>query len=757
MARALVVTSFAAIGAALYGAVEASATQPPLSVSHVSISGIGRGAVRTVTVSGTGFVHGLTATVGGTGVTVSATALTNGSTFKTTLSASATAALGARTLTVHAGSQLATLDSAFTVNLAPTVTLATPSFLARGSGTQVVSIAGADFTQGAKATVGGSGVKTGATTVVSSTLIKIPVTVSSTAPLGTHAVNVTNPDQGASHWSVTVGPGPTVTSVSTATLSQGETTVATITGNNFFAGATVSLGSGVTSSIQSLSRTSIKVRFTVAGLASVGKRTLTVTNADLGRATVLNAVNVDYVPTFSKWAVGDGAVGWTTTLVRPTFTTAPALSFTGTGVTVSSETIDANHHVVVSFTVSSLAEATWRTLTITHGSSTWTVPNGLKVRLAPVVTSVTSLGQGATHQTVVVKGANFEVCAPAEPTVTVSGTGVTVNSVNSVYGNLMYVNLTVASAAAVGARDVTVTNCDSGGRATSIGVFAVEPFPSVSSIPPIAVGVSRYETVTGSGFTPATTLTLSGAGVGISHVTFVSATDLTVNVTASATAALGGRDVTATNLDGSHSVALGALVVDALPTFTSIAPSAILAGGSQLETVTGTGFSAGAAVLIGTGGTPNAHLTLGAVSFVSSTELQFTLSADALLVPGLDDVTVTNRDGGAVLSSGAFTDQVMLDTPAVTAVSTSVGPSGALNISYTGSANAPGGQSYTVTACTDFAMSLGCVAHVGFTSGSDLLGLSPGTNYYVTITATASTGYVAATSPVDGPSPPASP
>jgi hypothetical protein len=78
---------------------------------------------------------------------------------------------------------------------------------------------------------------------------------------------------------------------------------------------------------------------------------------------------------------------------------------------------------------------------------------------------------------------------------------------------------------------------------------------------------------------------------------------------------------------------------------------------------------------------------------------------------------------------------------------------GAVNVTFTPSSNAPAGQSYTVKACTDNAMSLGCVAQTGFTSGSDLDNLYPGTSYYVQVTATSSTDYLPATSPPTGPVP----
>ena len=48
-------------------------------------------------------------------------------------------------------------------------------------------------------------------------------------------------------------------------------------------------------------------------------------------------------------------------------------------------------------------------------------------------------------------------------------------------------------------------------------------------------------------------------------------------------------------------------------------------------------------------------------------------------------------------------------------------------------------------------MSANCVTQTNFTSGNDLAGLVPGTSYYVQITATSSTSFLASTSRVGGP------
>ena len=75
-------------------------------------------------------------------------------------------------------------------------------------------------------------------------------------------------------------------------------------------------------------------------------------------------------------------------------------------------------------------------------------------------------------------------------------------------------------------------------------------------------------------------------------------------------------------------------------------------------------------------------------------------------------------------------------------------------MSFTGSTNAPSGQTYTATACANSGVGFGCVTQTPFVSGSAITGLTPGTSYYVTITANSSGPlYLPATSATAGPVP----
>lgn len=91
---------------------------------------------------------------------------------------------------------------------------------------------------------------------------------------------------------------------------------------------------------------------------------------------------------------------------------------------------------------------------------------------------------------------------------------------------------------------------------------------------------------------------------------------------------------------------------------------------------------------------------------------------------------------------------VQLNTPSVTSVTAPASTIGGLTIAYSGSSNAPSGQTYTAKACTDASMSVHCASYASYLSGTNILGLIPGTMYYVTVTADASTGYIYATSSV---------
>jgi type II secretory pathway pseudopilin PulG len=115
-------------------------------------------------------------------------------------------------------------------------------------------------------------------------------------------------------------------------------------------------------------------------------------------------------------------------------------------------------------------------------------------------------------------------------------------------------------------------------------------------------------------------------------------------------------------------------------------------------------------------------------------------------------VTIT-----AVSSTPGFASATTGVSPATLATVQLVAPTGlsanygtaagTITISFTPPVTVAPGQTYTATACTNSGMTVGCVTNANYASGSNLSGPtytigSPGTNYFITVTANPSSGYL---------------
>ncbi len=204
-----------------------------------------------LTISGANFTAGATVTVAGTaasGVTV-----VNSTTITATTPAHAA---GAATVVVtNPDAQSGNLPNAFTyVAPAPTVTSVAPASGPIAGGT-AITITGTNFAAGAAVTLGGAAA-TGVTVVTSTT-------ITATTPAhaaGAVTVTVTNADtqSGSRPNGFTyIGPAPTVTSVAPPSGSTAGGTAITVTGTNFVAGATVTMGGTAATSVTVLTSTTI--------------------------------------------------------------------------------------------------------------------------------------------------------------------------------------------------------------------------------------------------------------------------------------------------------------------------------------------------------------------------------------------------------------------------------------------------------------------------------------------------------------------
>jgi len=168
------------------------------------------------------------------------------------------------------------------------------------------------------------------------------------------------------------------------------------------------------------------------------------------------------------------------------------------------------------------------------------------VALPPSPASITPTGdeQGYTGN-VTVSGTNFST-----PTLSFSGTGITVNSYSVQNSTTCTANITISASAALTARDVIITNADTQTGTLAAAFTITSGAPSPASILPTSgvQGATINVTVSGTNFSTGT-LSFSGAGITVNSYSVQNATTVTANITISASAALTARDVIITNAD----------------------------------------------------------------------------------------------------------------------------------------------------------------------------------------------------------------
>jgi hypothetical protein len=185
---------------------------------------------------------------------------------------------------------------------------------------------------------------------------------------------------------------------------------------------------------------------------------------------------------------------------------------------------------------------------------------------------------------------------------------------------------------------VTATN-RAGTGPPSAASNEVVPFASItiSSLEPgqLAQRVAANVVIDGSGFVSSLNVTVSGGGITLTLVS-VAPTSVTIRAKVGASASLGARNVTVSDVNGS-ATCTGCLNVIATPTLTSISPASASQGSTTNATLTGTGFAAGAKV------TGPKGVTFSNVIVVNSTTLAATMKVSATATTGTNlSVTVTN-------------------------------------------------------------------------------------------------------------------
>jgi 6-phosphogluconolactonase (cycloisomerase 2 family) len=297
----------------------------------------------------------------------------------------------------------------------------------------------------------------------------------------------------------------------------------------------------------------------------------------------------------------------------------------------------------------------------------------------PLISSVSpsSVTTGGGDFTLEVDGANFVPGA----TVYFGGIGRETTYVSSAQ---LQARILASDIASGGTGVVYVFNpLPGGGASSSVGVNVYNPVPVVSSISPSSVtagGPGFTLTVNGSNFISNSTVNFNGTP---RATTYVSATELTLDVTAADITSQGTASITVTNpltsgIGGGTSdpVTLTILSTNVQPTVSALTPSSATAGGSGfMLTVTGSGFVSGSVVSFNLVNVPT--------NYSSSTQLLAQIPASAIAEAGFPVVVVTNPDSTVSLVATFTVNNPAPNAGTIYPSSASAGTA-ALSLSVTG-------------------------------------------------------------------------
>jgi len=369
-------------------------------------------------------------------------------------------------------------------------------------------------------------------------------------------------------------------------------------------------------------------------------------------------------------AVGYAGDNETVTLIGTNLGTVSAITIsgvgggTGGGITVSNLAVVSATEVTATFTQGSTATGQ-RNVSVTNAAG---VSNKILFTItappAPTVASIVpSSAVRGTATPVVITGTNFTTTGT---TVAVTGpAGLTISGTTVVNSTTIHATLTSTVAAALGARTITVTT--PGGAAT--GTFTVTG-PSLTSISPTtgARGTIVPVTLSGSGLTGATAITVSGAGITVSGLTVVNSTTVTANFTIVNTAALTARTVTVTTGAGVSNAETFTVVNPPAPTVSGISPNTGVQNMVVPVTITGANFTTtGTTLNVNGGGVTPGTLTVNPAG--TSITTTFTIGTGAAMTART--VTVTTP-GGTATTTFTVTGQLLSVAPTAAVRGTTV-------------------------------------------------------------------------------------
>ncbi len=467
---------------------------------------------------------------------------------------------------------------------------------------------------------------------------------------------------------------PALGSVSPAEADQGTGTAVTLTGTGLYGVTSVGFGPGVTvNSFTVDNGTQITAIISIGGLAAVGARDVSVTNA-AGTSTLSGGFMVDQAPpVIASLAPAQGILGQTGNVViaGSYLTGATSVSF-GAGITTDNFTVDSDTQITAGITIDGGVAPGYRDVTVTTPEGAATESSGFLVVDAPSLSSVTP-AQAVQGQSLSVTVSGADLLGVTSVSF---GSGVTVNSFTVDNATQITAGISVSPAATPGSRDVSVTNV--AGTDTLTGGFTVNQAPpSIGSVSP-AQGVQGQTLdiiISGSYFTGATSVDF-GADVTTGSYTVDSANQVTANITIAGAATPGPRDVVIVTPGGTDNLTDGFTILT-LPVITAVSPVEAVQGQALSVIISGDNLTGVSAVGFGPG------ISVSSFTVDNNTQITAGIDVAGTAAPGGRDVSLTKAGVTATLAAGFTVNQA---PPAVESVTPNQGIQGQTeNVTLVGS------------------------------------------------------------------------
>ena len=515
----------------------------------------------TITGRFTHFNNGSVVTFSDAGITIGAPTAATALSLTVPITIADSAPLGLRGIQVVTGGETVSLANAFGVLAGtPLILTMTPNTGQQGQQNESVAITGrfTHWVNGTTTSSFGAGVAA-SISVTSPTSATATLTIDPSAAVGDRNVALTTGTEVVTvinGFRVTPGT-PVLTLVNPNSGVQGQPNeLVALTGQytHFQQGVTTAaFGSGITvAQLTVNSPTSATAKINIDPAATLGLRDVTVTtNAEVVALNGAFTVNPG-APIVTQVNPNTGQQNQQNEVVAITgafthFSQGLTIASFGDGITVNSLTVNSATTATASLTVGAAAALGARTVTLTTNAEVASMANAFTVVPGtPVLTLVNpnSGQQGLQNAVVTVTGQYTNFVQGV--TLASFGSGITISNINVTSPTSAAITLTISNAAALGARNVTLTTGVEGASLAN-GFTVNGGTPTITLVSPNTGQQGASVSVTISGlfthFSGSSVVTFSGAGVTAGAPTAATPTTVTVPVTIDGLAPLGARDL----------------------------------------------------------------------------------------------------------------------------------------------------------------------------------------------------------------------